>query len=125
LQTLRALLKNTTTVTLLLSGLRGLFHEQSLHVTANLFEDKFRTLKMWRKTIQFKCLKNLVSSLASSTDIRNLLSCFSSDLQTFVIKPRKSKEALKRQASDFMLKWNLLLTSVGKILAINRTDSFG
>ncbi|KAM4904547.1 DNA-binding protein RFX8 [Sylvia borin] len=69
-------------------------------------------------------LKNFISSLTSSTDIRDLLSSLSSDLQTFVIKPSKSKEAFKEQASDFMLKWNLLLSNVGKILTINRTDSF-
>ncbi|KAJ7398434.1 RFX family member 8, lacking RFX DNA binding protein [Pitangus sulphuratus] len=124
-KTVRALLNNNSTVTVLRSGLHAVFNEQSLDVTKNLFRDKFRNPKRRQKNIQFKCLKNLISSLTSSTDIRDLLSGFSSDLQTFVIKPSRSKEAFKKQASDFMLKWNLLLSTVGKILTINRTDSFG
>ncbi|NWS99112.1 RFX8 protein, partial [Mionectes macconnelli] len=125
LQTVRALLNNNSTVTVLRSGLHAVFNEQSLDVTKNLFREKFRNPKKRQKNIQFKCLKNLISSLTSSTDIRDLLSSFSSDLQTFVIKPSRSKEAFKKQASDFMLKWNILLSTVGKILTINRTDSFG
>ncbi|XP_027750606.1 DNA-binding protein RFX8 isoform X2 [Empidonax traillii] len=124
-KTVRALLNNNSTVTVLRSGLHAVFNEQSLDVTKNLFRDKFRNPKRRQKNIQFKCLKNLISSLTSSTDIRDLLSGFSSDLQTFVIKPSRSKEAFKKQASDFMLKWNLLLSTIGKILTINRTDSFG
>ncbi|XP_027573909.1 DNA-binding protein RFX8 isoform X3 [Pipra filicauda] len=124
-KTVRALLNNNSTVTVLRSGLHAVFNERSLDVTKNLFQEKFRNPKKRQKNIQFKCLKNLISSLTSSTDIRDLLSCFSSDLQTFVIKPSRSKETFKKQASDFMLKWNLLLSTVGKILTINRTDSFG
>ncbi|NXY13683.1 RFX8 protein, partial [Atrichornis clamosus] len=124
-KTVRALLNNNSTVTVLRSGLHAIFSEQSLDVTKNLFQEKFRNPKKRQKNIQFKCLKNLVSALTSSTDLRDLLSCLSSDLQTFVIKPSRSKEAFKEQASDFMLKWNLLLSNVGKILTINRTDSFG
>ncbi|XP_068036476.1 DNA-binding protein RFX8 isoform X7 [Anomalospiza imberbis] len=124
-KTVRALLNNNSTVTVLRSGLHAIFNEKSLDVTKNLFQDKFRNPKKRQKNIQLKCLKNFISSLASSTDIQDLLSCLSSDLQTFVIKPSKSKEAFKEQASDFMLKWSLLLSNVGKILTINRTDSFG
>ncbi|NWR87098.1 RFX8 protein, partial [Furnarius figulus] len=125
LQTVRALLNNNSTITVLRAGLRAVFSEQSLDVTKNLFQDKVRNPKKRQKNTEFKCLKNFISLLTSSTDIRDLLSCFSSDLQTFVIKPSRSKEAFKKQASDFMLKWNLLLSTVGKILTINRTDSFG
>ncbi|NXM76763.1 RFX8 protein, partial [Serilophus lunatus] len=125
LQAVRALLSNTTTVAGLRSSLHAVFNEQSLHVTKNLLRDKFRNPKKRQKNIQLKCLKNLISSLKSSTDIRDLLSCFSSDLQTFVIKPSRNKETFKKQASDFMLKWNILLSTVGRILTINRTDSFG
>ncbi|NXO11541.1 RFX8 protein, partial [Oriolus oriolus] len=125
LQTVRALLNNNSTVTVLRSGLHAIFNEKSLDVTKNLFQEKFWNSKKRQKNIQLKCLKNFISSLTSSTDIRDLLSCLSSDLQTFVIKPSKSKETFKEQASDFMLKWNLLLSNVGKILTINRTDSFG
>ncbi|NWS03777.1 RFX8 protein, partial [Motacilla alba] len=124
-KTVRALLNNNSTVTVLRSGLHAIFNEKSLDVTKDLFQEKFRNPKKRQKNIQLKCLKNFISSLTSSTDIRDLLSCLSSDLQTFVIKPSKSKEAFKEQASDFMLKWNLLLSNVGKILTINRTDSFG
>ncbi|XP_071426096.1 DNA-binding protein RFX8 [Pithys albifrons albifrons] len=124
-KTVRALLSNNSTVTVLRAGLHVVFNEQSLDVTKNLFQDKFRNLKKRQKNIVFKCLKNFISLLTSSTDIQDLLSCFSSDLQTFVIKPCRSKEALKKQASDFMLTWNFLLSTVGKILTINRTDSFG
>ncbi|NXD20188.1 RFX8 protein, partial [Spelaeornis formosus] len=125
LQTVRALLNNNSIVTVLRSGLHAIFNEKSLGVTKDLFQEKFRSPKKQQKNIQLKCLKNFISSLTSSTDIRNLLSCFSSDLQTFVIKPSKSKKAFKEKASDFMLKWNLLLSNIGKILTINRTDSFG
>uniref|UniRef100_A0A803VTE4 Regulatory factor X8 n=1 Tax=Ficedula albicollis TaxID=59894 RepID=A0A803VTE4_FICAL len=124
-KTVRALLNNNSTVTVLRSGLHAIFNEKSLDVTKDLFQEKFRNPKKRQKNIQLKCLKNFISSLTSSTDIRDLLSSLSSDLQTFVIKPSKSKEAFKEQASDFMLKWNLLLSNVGKILTINRTDSFG
>ncbi|XP_064264139.1 DNA-binding protein RFX8 isoform X4 [Passer domesticus] len=124
-KTVRALLNNNSTVSVLRSGLHAIFNEKSLDVTKDLFQEKFRNPKKRQKNIQLKCLKNFISSLTSSTDIRDLLSCLSSDLQTFVIKPSKSKEAFKEQASDFMLKWNLLLSNVGKILTINRTDSFG
>ncbi|NXB28334.1 RFX8 protein, partial [Eulacestoma nigropectus] len=124
-KTVRALLNNNSTVTVLRSGLHAIFNEKSLDVTKDLFQEKFRNLKKRQKNIQLKCLKNFISSLTSSTDIRDLLSSLSSDLQTFVIKPSKSKEAFKEQASDFMLKWNFLLSTVGKILTINRTDSFG
>ncbi|NWW75551.1 RFX8 protein, partial [Climacteris rufus] len=125
LQTVRALLNNNSTVTVLRSGLHAIFNEQSLDVTKSLFQEKFRNPKRRQKNIQLKCLNNFISSLTSSTDIRDLLSCLSSDLQTFVIQPSKSTEEFKEQASDFMLKWNLLLSNVGKILTINRTDSFG
>ncbi|NWT86785.1 RFX8 protein, partial [Lanius ludovicianus] len=125
LQTVRALLKNNSIVTVLRSGLHAIINEKSLDGTKGIFQEKFRNLRKWQKNIQLKCLKNLISLLTSSTDIRDLLSSLSSDLQTFVIKPSKSKEALKEKASDFMLKWNLLLNNVGKILTINRTDSFG
>ncbi|XP_014748535.1 PREDICTED: DNA-binding protein RFX8 isoform X1 [Sturnus vulgaris] len=124
-KTVRALLNNNSTVTVLRSGLHAIFNEKSLDVTKDLFLEKFRNPKKRQKNIQLKCLKNFISLLTSSTDIRDLLSCLSSDLQTFVIKPSKNKEAFKEQASDFMLKWNLLLSNVGKILTINRTDSFG
>ncbi|RMC06645.1 hypothetical protein DUI87_16083 [Hirundo rustica rustica] len=124
-KTVRALLNNNSTVTVLRSGLHAVFNEKSLDVTKDLFQENFRNPKKRQKNIQLKCLKNFISSLTSSTDIRDLLSCLSSDLQTFVIKPSKSKEAFKEEASDFMLKWNLLLSNVGKILTINRTDSFG
>ncbi|NXG13996.1 RFX8 protein, partial [Grallaria varia] len=125
LQTVRALLNNNSTVTVLRAGLHAVFCEQSLDVTKNLFPDKFRNLKKRQRNREFKCLRNLISLLRSSTDIRDLLSCLSSDLQTLVIKPSSSKEAFKKQASDFMLKWNILLSTVGKVLTINRTDSFG
>ncbi|NXS17612.1 RFX8 protein, partial [Mystacornis crossleyi] len=124
-KTVRALLNNNSTVTVLRSGLHAIFSEKSLDVTKDLFQEKFRNPKKQQKNIQIKCLKNLISSLTSSTDIRDLLSCLSSDLHTFVIKPSKSKAAFEEQASDFMLKWNLLLSNIGKILTINRTDSFG
>uniref|UniRef100_A0A8C0VHS8 Regulatory factor X8 n=1 Tax=Cyanistes caeruleus TaxID=156563 RepID=A0A8C0VHS8_CYACU len=123
-KTVRALLNNNSTVTVLRSGLHAIFNEKSLDVTKDLFQE-FRNPKKRQKNIQLKCLKNFISLLTSSTDIRDLLSSLSSDLQTFVIKPSKSKEAFKEQAADFMLKWNLLLSNVGKILTINRTDSFG
>ncbi|XP_033373288.1 DNA-binding protein RFX8 [Parus major] len=123
-KTVRALLNNNSTVTVLRSGLHAIFNEKSLDVIKDLFQE-FRNPKKRQKNIQLKCLKNFISLLTSSTDIRDLLSSLSSDLQTFVIKPSKSKEAFKEQAADFMLKWNLLLSNVGKILTINRTDSFG
>ncbi|NXO87475.1 RFX8 protein, partial [Sitta europaea] len=124
-KTVRALLNKNSTVTVLLSGLHAIFNKKSLELTKDLIQEKFRNPKKRQKNIQLKCLKNLVSSLTSSTDIRDLLSCLSSDLQTFVIKPSKNKEAFKEQASDFMLKWNFLLSNVGRILTINRTETFG
>lgn len=45
-----------------------------------------QSLQVMISLLYFTGLKNFISSLTSSTDIRDLLSCLSSDLQTFVIK---------------------------------------
>ncbi|NXU04173.1 RFX8 protein, partial [Buphagus erythrorhynchus] len=85
-KTVRTLLNNNSTVTVLRSGLHAIFSEKYLDVTKDLFQEKFRNPKKRQKNIQLNCLKNFISSLTSSTDIRYLLSCLSSDLQTFVIQ---------------------------------------
>ncbi|TRZ16089.1 hypothetical protein HGM15179_011021 [Zosterops borbonicus] len=103
-KTVRALLNNNSTVTVLRSGLHAIFNEKSPDATKESVQEKFRNPKKRQKNIQLKW-----------------------ELQLFVPDPSPtySKEAFKEQASDFMLKWNLLLSNVGKILTINRTDSFG
>ncbi|KFP69684.1 DNA-binding protein RFX8, partial [Acanthisitta chloris] len=119
-------LQDDSTVTVLQSGLQAVLNEIiSLDVATNIYQKKLRKPKKEQKTIQAKCLETLISSLTHSTDIWNLLNKFSSDLQTLIIKPNKSLTVFKNQAAEFMLHWNVLLRTVGKILSTDMTDSFG
>ncbi|RLW07710.1 hypothetical protein DV515_00003770, partial [Chloebia gouldiae] len=53
-KTVRALLNNNSTVTVLRSGLHAIFSEKSLDVTKDLFQEKFRNPKKRQKNIQLK-----------------------------------------------------------------------
>nr|XP_058935617.1 LOW QUALITY PROTEIN: DNA-binding protein RFX8 [Kogia breviceps] len=70
-------------------------------------------------------LSSLISLLGTSTDLSVLLDCLSSNLQTFVFQPSRSKAEFIRWAASFQLRWNFLLTAVSKAMTLWHRDSFG
>ncbi|NXN48201.1 RFX8 protein, partial [Rhinoptilus africanus] len=124
-KTMRTVLNSNSKVTVLRSDLRAVIDQGFLDVPENLFQMKFRNPEELQNDTELKCLNDLMSLLASSTDIRVLLNCVSSNLQAFVIQPSRSKEEFRKVASDFQLRWNFLLTAVSKALTLNYADSFG
>ncbi|KAM6381936.1 LOW QUALITY PROTEIN: DNA-binding protein RFX8 [Alca torda] len=123
-KTMRTVLNSNSKVTVR-SDLHAVIDQGFLDVPGNLFQMKFRNPEELQNDIELKCLNDLMSLLAPSTDIRVLLNCVSSNLQAFVIQPSRSKEEFRKVASDFQLRWNFLLTAVSKALTLNHTDSFG
>ncbi|NXK03436.1 RFX8 protein, partial [Herpetotheres cachinnans] len=123
--TMRTVLNSNSKVTVLRSDLRVVIDQGFLDVPGNLFQNKFRNLEELQNDIELKCLNDLVSLLARSTDIRLLLNCVASNLQAFVIQPSRSKEEFRQLASDFQLRWNFLLSGVSKAMTLNYSDSFG
>ncbi|XP_074012327.1 DNA-binding protein RFX8 [Numenius arquata] len=124
-KTMRTVLNSNSKVTVLRSDLHAVIDQGFLDVPGNLFQMKFRNPEELQNDIELKCLNDLMSLLAPSTDIRVLLNCVSSNLQAFVIQPSRSKEELRKVASDFQLRWSFLLTAVSKALTLNYADSFG
>ncbi|NXX80901.1 RFX8 protein, partial [Urocolius indicus] len=123
--TMRILLQDDSKVTVLRSDLHALFSKGLLDVPGNLFQMKFRNSEELQNVTELKCLKDFVSLLTFSTDIRALLNCVSSYLDAFVIQPTRSKEEFRKLASDFQLRWNFLLSAVSKAMTLSYTDSFG
>ncbi|XP_075380544.1 DNA-binding protein RFX8 isoform X3 [Mycteria americana] len=124
-KTMRTVLKSNSKVTVLRSDLHAVIDQGFLDVPGNLFQKKFRNPEELQNDIELKCLNDLMSLLAPSTDIRVLLNCVSSNLQAFVIQPSRSKEEFIRLASDFQLRWSFLLSAVSKAMTLNYADSFG
>ncbi|KFP27920.1 DNA-binding protein RFX8, partial [Colius striatus] len=120
-KTMKILLQDNSKVTVLQSDLHALFSEGFLDVPGNLFQNS----EELQNVTELKCLKDFVSLLASSTDVRALLNCVSSNLDTFVIQPTRSKEEFRKLASDFQLRWNFLLSEVSKAMTLSYADSFG
>ncbi|NXQ99341.1 RFX8 protein, partial [Sagittarius serpentarius] len=124
-KTMRTVLNSNSKVTVLRSDLHAVIDQGFLDVPGNLFQKKFRNPEELQSDIELKCLNDLMSLLAPSTDIRILLNCVSSNLQAFVIQPSRSKEEFRKLASDFQLRWNFLLSAVSKAMTLNYADSFG
>ncbi|XP_050771550.1 DNA-binding protein RFX8 [Gymnogyps californianus] len=124
-KTMRTVLNSNSKVTVLRSDLHAVIDQGFLDVPGNLFQKKFRNPEELQNDIELKCLNDLMSLLAPSTDIRVLLNCVSSNLQAFVIQPSRSKEEFRKVASDFQLRWNFLLSAVSKAMTLNYADSFG
>ncbi|XP_072217585.1 DNA-binding protein RFX8 [Excalfactoria chinensis] len=124
-KTMRIVLNNYSKVTVLISDLNAVIDQGLLDVPGNLFQKKYGNPDELRYNIEIKCLNDLLSSLAQSTDIRVLLSCISSNLQAFVIQPSRNKQEFRKLAADFQLRWNFLLSAVSKAMTLNYADSFG
>ncbi|XP_049690308.1 DNA-binding protein RFX8 [Accipiter gentilis] len=124
-KTMRTVLTSNSKVTVLRSDLHAVIDQGFLDVPGNLFQKKFRSPEELQSDIELKCLNDLMSLLAPSTDIRVLLNCVSSNLQAFIIQPSRSKEEFRKLASDFQLRWNFLLSAVSKAMTLNYANSFG
>ncbi|XP_021269141.1 DNA-binding protein RFX8 isoform X2 [Numida meleagris] len=124
-KTMRIVLNNNSKVTVLISDLNAVIGQGLLDVPGNLFQKKYGNPDELQNNTEIKCLNDLLSSLAHSTDIRVLLSCVSSNLQAFVIQPSRNKQEFRKLAADFQLRWNFLLSAVGKAMTLNYADSFG
>ncbi|NXU58064.1 RFX8 protein, partial [Turnix velox] len=125
LQTMRTVLNSNSKVTVLRSDLHAVINQGFLDMPRNLFQMKSWNPEEPQDNIELKCLNDLMSLLAPSTDIRVLLNCVCSNLQAFVIEPSRSKGDFREVASDFQLRWNFLLTAVSKALTLNYADSLG
>ncbi|NXC49933.1 RFX8 protein, partial [Penelope pileata] len=124
-KTMRIVLSNTSKVTVLMSDLNAVIDQGFLDLPGNLFQKKYRNPDELQNSTEIKCLNDLLYLLASSTDIRDLLNCVSSNLQAFVIQPSRNKEEFRTRAADFQLRWNFLLSAVSKAMTLNYADSFG
>ncbi|NWZ23892.1 RFX8 protein, partial [Asarcornis scutulata] len=123
--TMRIVLNNNSKVTGLRSDLHAVINQGFVDMPGNLFQKKFRNPDELQNDTEIKCLNDLISLLAPSTDIRVLLNCMSTNLQAFVIEPSRNKEEFRKLAADFQLRWNFLLTAVSKAMTLNYADSFG
>uniref|UniRef100_A0A8C3CN79 DNA-binding protein RFX8 n=2 Tax=Anatinae TaxID=2068716 RepID=A0A8C3CN79_CAIMO len=124
-KTMRIVLNNNSKVTGLRSDLHAVINQGFVDMPGNLFQKKFRNPDELQNDTEIKCLNDLISLLAPSTDIRVLLNCMSTNLQAFVIEPSRNKEEFRKLAADFQLRWNFLLTAVSKAMTLNYADSFG
>ncbi|KAM9264965.1 LOW QUALITY PROTEIN: DNA-binding protein RFX8 [Cariama cristata] len=122
-KTMRTVLNSNSKVTVLRSDLHAVIHQGFLDVPGNLFQKKFRNLEELQNNIELKCLNDLMSLLAASTDIW-VLHCVYSNLQAFVIQPSRSKEEF-RKLVNFQLRWNFLLSAVSKAMTLHYRDRFG
>ncbi|NXI62841.1 RFX8 protein, partial [Anseranas semipalmata] len=124
-KTMRIVLNNNSKVTVLRTDLHAVINQGFVDMPGNLFQKKSRKPDELQNDTEIKCLNDLMSLLAPSTDIRVLLNCVSSNLQAFVIQPSRNKEEFRKLAADFQLRWNFLLSAVSKAMTLNYADSFG
>ncbi|KAM6341359.1 DNA-binding protein RFX8 [Podargus strigoides] len=124
-KTMRTVLNSNSKGTVLQSHLHAAISQGYLDLHRNPF-DKSSSLEELPHDIELKCLHDLISMLAHSTDIRVLLNCVSSNLQAFIIQPNMSKEEFRKRASNFQLRWNFVLSQLSKaIIFLNGAESFG
>nr|KAF6279201.1 RFX family member 8, lacking RFX DNA binding domain [Myotis myotis] len=118
-KTMRMVLENRRRVSLLKSDLQGIMgvSQGALTRTRRGSEDL--------ESMEVKCLSSLISLLGTSTDLHVFLNCLSSNLQTFVFQPSRSKEEFIRLAAGFQLRWNFVLTTVSKAMTLRHRNSFG
>ncbi|XP_014321609.1 DNA-binding protein RFX8 [Myotis lucifugus] len=118
-KTMRMVLENRRRVSLLRSDLQGIMEVSQRALT------RTRSGTGDLESMEVKCLSSLISLLGTSTDLHVFLNCLSSNLQTFVFQPSRSKEEFIRLAASFQLRWNFVLTTVSKVMTLRHRDSFG
>ncbi|XP_070284640.1 DNA-binding protein RFX8 isoform X2 [Myotis yumanensis] len=118
-KTMRMVLENRRRVSLLRSDLQGIVEVSQRALT------RTRSGTGDLESMEVKCLSSLISLLGTSTDLHVFLNCLSSNLQTFVFQPSRSKEEFIRLAASFQLRWNFVLTTVSKAMTLRHRDSFG
>ncbi|NXJ75540.1 RFX8 protein, partial [Trogon melanurus] len=123
--TMRTVLNSNSRVTVLRSDLHAIISRGFLDVPGSHFQTKLRNPEELQNDIGLKCVNDIISLLAPSTDIRVLLNSVSSNLQAFVIQPSRNKEEFRKLASDFQLRWNFLLSAISKAITLNYAGSFG
>ncbi|XP_060129442.1 DNA-binding protein RFX8 [Zootoca vivipara] len=124
-KTMRIVLNNSRRVSVLKSDMNAVITQGFSDIPGSSLQMAFRNVDEIESGTELKCLNNLMSSLDTSTDIRVLLNCLSSDLEAFVIQPSKNQEEFRKLAANFQLRWNFLLTSVSKAMTLCHTESFG
>ncbi|XP_054331831.1 DNA-binding protein RFX8-like isoform X13 [Pongo pygmaeus] len=123
--TMRMVLKSKRRVSVLKSDLQAIINQGTLATSKKALASDWSGADELENNPEMKCLRNLISLLGTSTDLRVFLSCLSSHLQAFVFQPSRSKEEFIKLAASFQLRWNLLLTAVSKAMTLCHGDSFG
>ncbi|XP_054402995.1 DNA-binding protein RFX8 isoform X4 [Pongo abelii] len=124
-KTMRMVLKSKRRVSVLKSDLQAIINQGTLATSKKALASDRSGADELENNPEMKCLRNLISLLGTSTDLRVFLSCLSSHLQAFVFQPSRSKEEFIKLAASFQLRWNLLLTAVSKAMTLCHGDSFG
>ncbi|XP_063505173.1 DNA-binding protein RFX8-like isoform X14 [Pongo pygmaeus] len=122
--TMRMVLKSKRRVSVLKSDLQAIINQGTLATSKKALASDWSGADELENNPEMKCLRNLISLLGTSTDLRVFLSCLSSHLQAFVFQPSRSKEEFIKLAASFQLRWNLLLTAVSKAMTLCHGDSF-
>ncbi|XP_063505169.1 DNA-binding protein RFX8-like isoform X10 [Pongo pygmaeus] len=123
-KTMRMVLKSKRRVSVLKSDLQAIINQGTLATSKKALASDWSGADELENNPEMKCLRNLISLLGTSTDLRVFLSCLSSHLQAFVFQPSRSKEEFIKLAASFQLRWNLLLTAVSKAMTLCHGDSF-
>nr|XP_045741162.2 DNA-binding protein RFX8 [Mirounga angustirostris] len=124
-KTMKMVLKNNRRVSILKSDLQAITSQGALDTSKKALPSNPSSAADLETHAEMKCLSSLISLLGTSTDLSIFLNCLSSNLQTFVFQPSRSKEEFIRLAASFQLRWNFLLTAVSKAMTLCHRDSFG
>ncbi|XP_057165057.1 DNA-binding protein RFX8 [Ursus arctos] len=124
-KTMRMVLKNNRRVNVLKSELHAIINRGALDTPKKALPSHPSSAGDLETHTELKCLSSLISLLGTSTDLSIFLNCLSSNLQTFVFQPSRSKEEFIRLAASFQLRWNFLLTAVSRAMTLCHRDSFG
>ncbi|XP_027478214.2 DNA-binding protein RFX8 isoform X3 [Zalophus californianus] len=124
-KTMRMVLKNNRRVSVLKSDLHAIISRGTLDMSKKALPSNPSSAADLETHAEMKCLSSLISLLGTSTDLSIFLNCLSSNLQTFVFQPSRSKEEFIKLAASFQLRWNFLLTAVSKAMTLCHRDSFG
>ncbi|KAF3826867.1 hypothetical protein GH733_009392, partial [Mirounga leonina] len=122
-KTMRMVLKNNRRVSVLKSDLQAITSQGALDTSKKALPSNPSSAADLETHAEMKCLSSLISLLGTSTDLSIFLNCLSSNLQTFVFQPSRSKEEFIRLAASFQLRWNFLLTTVSKAMTLCHRDS--
>ncbi|XP_029088330.1 LOW QUALITY PROTEIN: DNA-binding protein RFX8 [Monodon monoceros] len=124
-KTMRMVLKNSRRVSILQLDLHAIMHQGALDISQKALTSNPSGTDDLEGNTEMKCLSSLISLLGMSTDLSVFLNCLSSNLQTFVFQPSRSKEEFIRLATSIQLRWNFLLTAMSKAMTLWHRDSFG